>query len=90
MTDNAVKLAKDSDLLICEATFSDEEQEKAAEYKHLTAAQAATIAKKAKAKRLILTHISQRYEHNLSVIEKEAKKIFKNTQIVKDFDIITI
>lgn len=90
MTEAAVQLAKNADLLICEATFLYEEAEKAREYKHLTAADAATIAKKAKARQLILTHISQRYEHNLSVIEREAKKIFRNTKIVKDFDVVTV
>ena len=90
MTDSAVQLAQDADLLICESTFSQEETEKAREYKHLTAVDAATIAKKAKVKSLILTHISQRYEHSPRIIEKEAKKIFKNTKIVKDFDVVTV
>ena len=89
-TPAAGKLARSADLLICESTFSAKEQDKAREYLHLTAADAAAIAKEAKVKALILTHISQRYEHNLSVIEKEAKKIFKNTCIVKDFDVVTI
>lgn len=90
MTDAAIEFARNADLLICESTFSAEEQDKAREYRHLTAADAATIAKKAKAKSLILTHISQRYEHNLSVIEKEARKIFRNTRIVKDFDVVIV
>ena len=90
LTDAAIKLAKDSDLLICESTFSKEEKEKAKEYLHLTSVDAATIAKKAKVKALILTHISQRYEHVPEIILSEAKKVFKNTSIVKDFDKITI
>ena len=90
MNSEAIELARDADLLICESTFSHEEQEKAQEYKHLTAHDAATIAKKAKVKQLILTHISQRYEHAPHIIEKEAKKIFKNTKIVKDFDAIIV
>lgn len=90
MTDAAITLAKDADLLICESTFSSEEAERAAEYKHLTASDAATIAKKAKAKQLILTHISQRYEHAPYLIEKEARKIFKNTRVVKDFDVVRV
>lgn len=87
---NALELAKNSDILIIESTFSKEEEIKARESMHLTAEDAATIAKKAKAKKLILTHISQRYEHNLKAIEKEAKKIFRNTKIVKDFDKLTL
>ena len=55
---------------------------------HLTAKDAATIAKKAKVKSLILTHLSQRYEHNPKIILNEAKKVFKNTKLVKDFDIV--
>ncbi len=86
MNNKAIELAKDADLLIAESTFSESEAEKAAEYNHLTAKDAATIAKKAKAKALIITHISQRYEHNLQAIEKEARKTFKNTRIAKDFD----
>lgn len=84
--ENAIKLAKDSDLLICESTFSKEDAEQAKEHMHLTAEQAATIAKKSNSKKLILTHISQRYEAIPRIIEKEAKKIFKNTSLVKDFD----
>ncbi len=88
--ENAITLAKDADLLICEATYAASEEEYASEYKHLTSQQAATIAKKAKVKKLALTHISQRYEQNLSIIEKEAKKIFKSTIIPKDLEILTI
>ena len=83
---NTLSIAKNSDLLIAEATFAREEEALAKEYKHLTAEHSALIAKKAKVKKLILTHISERYEHNLNKIEKEAKKIFKNTVIAKDFD----
>jgi ribonuclease Z len=90
MNISAVQFAKNSNLLICESTFSDAESEKAKEYKHLTAKNAATIAKNSKSKNLIITHISQRYEHNLQAIEKEAKRTFKNTKIVKDLDSITI
>lgn len=87
---NAINLAKDSDLLIIESSFSKEEKSKAEKFKHLTSVDAAAIAKQAKVKRLILTHISQRYEYNLSKIEKEAKKLFKNTSLAKDLQRITI
>ena len=87
---NAIKLAEDSDLLIAESTFSSLDEKKAHEYLHLTAKEAASIAKKSNSKKLILTHISQRYEKNLSIIEKEAKTIFKNCSIAKDFDSIII
>jgi len=87
---NAIELAKNSDILIAESEYTAEETEKAREYKHLTAPQTAEIAKKSKSKKLILTHLSQRYEHNPRVIEKEAKKVFKNVKLVKDFDIIKV
>jgi len=87
---NAITLAKNSDLLICESSFTQEESERAKEYKHLTAHDAATIAKKSNSKKLILTHISQRYEHNPSQILEEAKKVFKNTTLAEDFDVVEI
>jgi len=87
---NCYEIAKNADLLICESTYSDEDAEKAKEYKHLTAKQAGEIAKKAKAKKLILTHISQRYEGKEKLLLKEAKKIFKNSEIAEDLKSIEI
>jgi len=87
---NCYKLARDANILICEATYSHELKDKAAEYKHLTAKQAAIIAKKARAKKLILTHISQRYEKENKKILLEAKKIFKNTLLAHDFMKISV
>lgn len=81
-----IPFAENSDLLICESSFDSSLGEKAHEYKHLTSKQAAEIAKKAKTKKLILTHISQRYNQNKKLIFDEAKKIFKNTELAKDFD----
>lgn len=89
-TPKLTNLAKNSNLLICESSFADQESDKARDYKHLTAKQAAQIAKESKSEKLVLTHISQRYEHNTKIIEKEAKSIFKNTHIVKDLDKIVI
>lgn len=84
------KHAQDANLLITEASFAQEETEKAKEYHHLTAAQAAQIAKQAKAKALMLTHISQRYEHRTDLLIKEAKKVFKNVKAANDFDVLTL
>ena len=83
--DNCIKIAKDANLFISEATYSAELEEKAREYKHLTAKQAAEIAKKAKAEQLILTHVSQRYEKEEDKILDEARKVFKNTKLARDF-----
>lgn len=81
---NASLLAKDSDLAIIESTYANEEKNLAEAYGHMTAEQSAKIAKKSKVKKLILTHISQRYEFKENILEKEAKKIFPNTEIAKD------
>jgi len=85
-----IDFAKNSELLITDSSFSEKDKELSQASKHLTAKQAAEIAKKAKAKKLILTHISQRYSTNLKEILNEAKKVFKNTSIAKDFDKIVI
>jgi ribonuclease Z len=77
-------VAKNSDLLIIESTFLDKDKDKAKNYKHLTAKQAAIIAKDAKVKRLILTHLSERYKNKEDIL-KEAKKTFKNVELAKDF-----
>jgi len=82
--EDCIKLAKDADLLICESTFNSELKDKAKEFKHLTSTDAATIAKKAKVKKLVLTHFSQRYKSS-DVLLKEAKKVFKNSFAAKDF-----
>ena len=81
---NCIRVAKKADILICESTFSKELKNTAREYMHLTTEDAAHIAKKAKVKKLILTHFSQRYK-TTSQLEIEAKKIFKNTITAKDF-----
>lgn len=90
INENCYKIAKNSDLLICESTYTKKEEELAADYRHLTAGQAAQIAKKADAKRLILTHISQRYENKEKQILKEAKKTFKNVEIAEDLEKIEL
>lgn len=82
---NLITLSKNSDLLVLESTYIKSEENTAKEYKHMTSEQAAIIAKKLNVGKLILTHISQRYEHKTGVVLKEAKKIFKNTQVAEDF-----
>ena len=84
LTKNCFKVAENADILICESTFSVKEKEKAKEYKHLTTEDAAKIAKKSKAKKLILTHFSQRYK-GTEELKKEAQKIFSNTTCAHDF-----
>ena len=80
-----IKFAKNANVLIHEATFDSNMKEVSSEYRHSTASEAAEIAKKAKVDKLFLTHISPRYLDN-KVIEEEAKKIFKNSIVPKDFE----
>jgi len=81
---NCVKAAKNADFLASEANFLDSEKEKAYDYNHMTASQAADVAKKAKVKVLYLTHLSQRYEKYEKQAILEAKKKFKNTLLAYD------
>jgi len=87
---NAEKLAKDSTLLVCESSFSNSEKLQAKEKHHLTASQAAEIAKKSNSKKLILTHISQRYEHSPNILLNEAKKVFKQVSLANDLDVVEV
>lgn len=79
-----VEFAAGADLLIHDATLDDELAERAEEDGHSTPSQAAEDAKKAKVKRLILTHISARYD-DPSVLLEQARKIFGNTEVAEDF-----
>lgn len=86
---NIVKLAKNADVLICEATHLDELKEKSKEFKHLTAKQAALLAKRAKVKTLILFHYSQRYR-DLTPFQREAQQHFKDTICADDFFVFDV
>ena len=85
-----VKFVKDADLLICDASFSSENAKEAKEHMHLTAKQDGEIAKFAKVKKLVLTHISQRYDNKLKELLDDAKKEFKNVVIAEDFSAFEI
>ena len=88
--DRIIPFAENSDLLVMESSFGSELEERAKEYKHMTAKQDAEIAKKARAKKLVLIHISQRYDKDKKKILNDAKRIFKNSVIVKDLDVLEI
>jgi len=85
---NCQKLAKDADILLCESTYSSEHKQKAEEYYHMTAVEAAQIASQNNVKKLILTHFSARYKDE-SMLEKDARTVFDNTLAAKDFMKIT-
>jgi ribonuclease Z len=66
--------ARDADLLIHESTFSDDEQERALETRHSTAREAGRVAREAGARRLILTHLSSRYDPDPSKLLEQARE----------------
>ncbi len=78
---NIVKISKNADLLIHDGTFLEEDVGSKA---HADVKEAAKMAKQAKVKKLILTHISRRYT-DLKELEEEAKKEFENSKIAYDF-----
>ncbi|MGQ9538546.1 MAG: ribonuclease Z [Candidatus Bathycorpusculaceae bacterium] len=82
--DGLAEFAANADLLIHDATLDDELAERAEEDGHSTPSQAAEIAKRAKVKKLVLTHISARYKNTAKLL-KQAKKIFENTFVAEDF-----
>lgn len=87
-TDNLLEYCQGADTLVIEATYLKEEEEMAQQFAHLTAAQAATLAKEAGVGHLILTHLSRRYRER--DIYHEAQEIFPNTLVARDFDVYQI
>jgi len=83
-TEELIEFAKGCDVLLHDGTVDSSLEEKANEYGHSSARQAAMVAKKCGAKTLILTHISPRYEE-MDALEEDAKKIFENVLVAKDF-----
>jgi len=79
-----VDAAQGADLLVHEATFGEEERERARDTGHSTAKEAAQVALAAKAKRLLLSHVSARYSISADELVKEAKEVFPNVGVAKD------
>jgi ribonuclease Z len=77
-----------ADVLVTEATFADEERDRAEETLHQTATQAAELALQAEVGLLALTHLSNRYFG--SEIAQEARAIFPETVVPRDFDLIEV
>ncbi len=86
--DTLVDEVAGADLLAIEATYTAEEAEVAAEFGHLTAGQAAWLARAAGVKNLVLHHISRRY--NSRQILDEATPIFPDTFVARDFDLFRV
>ncbi len=87
-TDDLVEVCRGADAVVIEATYLEVEAELARRFGHLTAAQAATLARRAGVKQLLLTHISRRYSER--EVQAEAEPIFPNTMVARDFDRVRI
>jgi ribonuclease Z len=85
---SVLEASKDADVLVHEATFSVEERERAEETLHATATSAAELALAAGVRLLALTHLSNRYFG--PEIVREARTVFPETVVPKDFDIIDV
>ena len=83
-TSDLLEHVRGADALVIEATYLHSEVDLARDYDHLTARQAAELARAAGVKQLILTHISRRYHYRQVLAEAQA--IFPNTAVARDFD----
>ncbi len=88
-TDKLAKFFHGCDVLVFESTYSQDKQQKAIENWHSTAAEAATIAKKAKVGKLFLTHFSARYDET-SVLVKEASAIHPSVEAAEDLKVVEV
>jgi ribonuclease Z len=82
--DELLPVCQNAHALVIEATYLEEDAEMARQFGHMTAAQAARLAKEANVNTLILTHLSRRYSGRM--IRQEARAIFPNTYVARDFD----
>jgi ribonuclease Z len=79
-----VEIARGADLLVHEATFAQDEADRAGATGHSTAREAARIAKEAGARQLAITHFSPRYADDPRVLEREARRVFAETVAAHD------
>lgn len=82
--ESVVEAAEDADLLIHEATFGEEEADRAKETRHSTAKDAAQVALAARARRLVLCHLSARYSRDFAPLLEQAQEVFQQTLVARD------
>jgi len=83
-----LEAARGAEVLVHEATFLEEERDRARETAHATALEAAELAREAEVDLLALTHLSNRYFG--PEVAREARTIFPETVVPKDFDVIDV
>jgi ribonuclease Z len=83
-THNLREVAQGADALVIEATYVQQDADLARQFGHLTAAQAATLARDAEARALILTHLSRRYAER--DVLHEAQAVYPEVYVARDFD----
>lgn len=87
--DAAIRLGENADLLLHEATFTQELLDRAEATGHSTALEAATVAAKAGARRLLLTHLSARYKET-DAVRDEARTVFDDAEVADELKLYEI
>jgi ribonuclease Z len=82
--ESVVRAAQQADLLVHDGTFGDEEKDRAKLTGHSTAVEAARVARAARARRLVLTHLSARYSKDDKILLNEARAVFAETLVATD------
>ena len=90
LTDNCFELAKGVDLLVCESTYLSSEEREARAHGHMTARQAGIVARDAGARRLVLTHFSQRYGSTKPFVEEARAEFDGEVVAVRDGDRVPV